>query len=94
MAINQLKAGALLNYVVLGLNALVGLTYTPYMLRMLGQSEYGIYALAASIIAYLSILDMGFGNAVIRYTAKLRAEGKQAEQYKLFGMRSEERRVV
>lgn len=29
MAINQLKTGAILNYVVLGLNALVGLAYTP-----------------------------------------------------------------
>lgn len=86
MAVNQLKAGAALNYVILGLNAITGLLYTPYMLRMLGQSEYGIYSLAASIIAYLSMLDFGFGNAVIRYTAKYRAEGKTEEQYELFGM--------
>lgn len=83
---NQLKAGATLNYVILGLNAVVGLTYTPYMLRCLGQSEYGIYSLATAIIAYLSMLDLGFGNAVIRYTSKLRAEGKTEEQYSLFGM--------
>ena len=83
---NQLKAGAVLNYVILGLNAITGLLYTPYMLRMLGQSEYGIYSLAASLIAYLSMLDFGFGNAVIRYTAKYRAEGKKEEQYELFGM--------
>lgn len=86
MAVNQLKAGALLNYVVLGLNALVGIAYTPYMLRMMGQSEFGIYSLAATVIAYLSILDLGFGNAVIRYTAKFRAEGKAEEQYSMFGM--------
>lgn len=86
MAINQLKAGAFLNYVILGLNAITGLAYTPFMLRMLGQNEYGIYSLAASVIAYLSILDFGFGNAVIRYTAKLKAENKTNEQYSLFGM--------
>lgn len=86
MPVNQLKAGAALNYVILGLNAVTGLLYTPYMLRMLGQSEYGIYSLAASVIAYLSMLDFGFGNAVIRYTAKYRAEGKKEEQYELFGM--------
>lgn len=83
---NQLKAGAVLNYVILGLNAIVGLTYTPYMLRCLGQSEFGIYSLASAIIAYLSMLDLGFGNAVIRYTAKFRAEGKTEKQYSLFGM--------
>ncbi len=83
---NQLKAGAVLNYVVLGLNSLVGLVYTPFMLRMLGQSEYGLYSLAASVIAYLSMLDLGFGDAVIRYTAKFKAEGKKEEQYEMFGL--------
>ena len=83
---NQLKAGAALNYISIMLNMVVGLIYTPYMLRMLGQSEYGLYSLAASIIAYLTVLDLGFGNAIIRYTAKYRAEGKQKEQEEMFGM--------
>lgn len=86
MAVNQLKAGAALNYVVLGLSNLVGLLYTPYMLRMMGQSEYGLYSLVASVIAYLTIMDFGFGNAIVRYTAKFRAEGKYQEQYSMFGM--------
>ena len=83
---NQLKAGAVLNYVSIIMNMVVGLIYTPYMLRMLGQSEYGLYSLAASIIAYLTVLDLGFGNAIVRYTAKFRAEGKQREQEEMFGM--------
>lgn len=65
---------------------IVGLVYTPYMLRMLGKSEFGLYSLAASVIAYLTVLDLGFGNAVIRYTAKFRAEGKIHEQEEMFGM--------
>ena len=83
---NQLKAGAALNYVVILLNIAVGLLYTPYMLRMMGQSEYGLYSLVASVIAYLTVLDLGLGNAVIRYTAKFKAEGKTKEQYEMFGM--------
>ncbi|MEY8687642.1 oligosaccharide flippase family protein [Bacteroides sp. AN502(2024)] len=83
---NQLKAGVILNYVVIILNTLVGLLYTPYMLRMMGQNEYGLYSLVASIIAYLTVLDFGFGNAIIRYTAKFRAENKLQEQYEMFGM--------
>lgn len=86
MMTNQLKAGATLNYVVIILNTLVGLLYTPYMLRMLGQSEYGLYSLVASVISYLTVLDLGLGNAIIRYTAKFRAEGKSREQYDMFGM--------
>lgn len=86
MLVNQLKAGVVLNYVVIFLNTVVGLLYTPYMLRMMGQSEYGLYSLVASVIAYLTVLDLGFGNAIVRYTAKFRAEKKTEEQYEMFGM--------
>lgn len=86
MPVNQLKAGVVLNYVVIILNTIVGLLYTPYMLRMMGQSEYGLYSLVASVIAYLTVLDLGFGNAIVRYTAKFRAEKKTEEQYEMFGM--------
>ena len=82
----ELKAGAVLNYAVILLNNLLGLLYMPYMLRMLGQSEFGLYSLVASVIAYLTVLDLGFTNAVIRYTAKFRAEGKVREQQEMFGM--------
>lgn len=83
---NQLKVGVALNYIVILLNIAVGLLYTPYMLRMMGQSEYGLYSLVASVIAYLTVLDLGFGNAIVRYTAKFRAEGRTKEQYEMFGM--------
>ena len=76
----------MLNYVIIALNTLVGLAYTPYMLRCLGQNEYGLYSLVSSVIAYLTILDFGFGNAIIRYTAKFRAENKTQEQWEMFGM--------
>lgn len=56
------------------------------MLRMLGQSEYGLYSLVGSVISYLTVLDLGFGNAIIRYTSKFRTENKVDEQYSMFGM--------
>ena len=86
MKFNQLKAGAALNYAIIILNAAIGLLYTPYMLHKLGQSEYGLFSLVSSVISYLTLMDFGFGNAVVRYTAKYRAEGKTDEQYYLFGM--------
>ncbi|SIR44228.1 oligosaccharide flippase family protein [Pontibacter lucknowensis] len=86
MAINQLKAGALLSYASIGINNIVGLLFTPFMLRMLGKSEFGLYSLVASVVAYLTVLDLGLGNAVVRYTAKYRAQNRQQEQYSLFGM--------
>lgn len=83
---NQIKIGAVLNYVIIALQTLVGLLYTPFLIKMLGPSEYGLYSLAISLIGYITIMDFGFGNAIIRYTAKFRAEGKIREQYEMFGM--------
>ena len=82
---NQLRRGTIYSYVAIFVKLIVSLTYTPYMLRMMGASEYGIYSLAASIVSYLTVLDLGFGNAIIRYTAKYRAEGKVKEQEEMFG---------
>lgn len=82
----QRKSGAILSYVSIGVNTLIQVLYTPLLIRMLGQSEYGLYSLVASIIGYLTVLDLGFGNAIIVYTAKYRAQGKFEEEKKLHGM--------
>lgn len=86
MSKSQLKAGAFLSYLSIVLNNIVGLIYLPFMLRMMGQNEYGLYSLVASVVSYLTVLDLGFANAIVRYTAKYRAENKIEEQYELFGM--------
>lgn len=83
---NQLKVGAILSYLLIILNNIIGLLYTPFMLRMMGPNEYGLYSLAASVVAYLTVLDLGFANSIIRYTAKFRVENKQKEQDEMFGM--------
>lgn len=70
MKTNQLKAGALLSYAQIALNVLVGILYTPVMLRLLGKSEYGLYNTVASTISMLSILSLGFNSGYIRYYAK------------------------
>ena len=83
---NQLKTGAAISYLTILISNIIGLLYTPFMLRMMGQQEYGLYSLVASVVAYLTVLDLGFGNALIRYTAKFRAQGEKDKLEKLFGM--------
>lgn len=86
MAKNQIKMGAILSYAVILVNMIVGLVYTPFLVRMLGKNEYGLFSLVSSVISYLTVLDMGFGNAIIIYTARYREKNLKQEQYKLFGM--------
>lgn len=63
----QIKLGVVLQYIQMGLSILISLIYTPFMLKILGQSEYGLYNLAASIISYLSLLSFGFGSSYVRF---------------------------
>lgn len=56
------------------------------MLRLLGQSEYGLYSLIGSVVGYLSILDLGLGNAIVRYTARNRVLGDKDAESNLNGM--------
>ncbi|MGM9616331.1 oligosaccharide flippase family protein [Butyricicoccus sp.] len=73
MKINQVKAGVILSYLQTALNAVISLVYTPIMLRLLGQSEYGVYTLASSMIAYLGLLNFGLSSSYIRYYSKYKS---------------------
>ena len=86
MKVNQVKVGIVLSYAVIVLNMVIGIIYTPLLTKQLGQSEYGLYSLVTTIISYLTILDFGFGNSIIIYTAKYRANKQKKEEQKLHGM--------
>ena len=70
MKVSQIKAGALLSYLSMGLSSVISIFYTPVMLRLLGQSEYGLYSLAYSVVSMLGILSGGFNSAYIRFYLK------------------------
>ncbi len=82
----QRKLGAVLSYVSIIVTTLLQLIYSPFLIKTLGQSEYGLYSLCNSIIGYLTVLDLGFGNAIIVYTAKYRATNNYDAEQKLLGM--------
>lgn len=84
--VNQLRMGALLSYGNILATLIVGLTYTPVMLRLLGQSEYGLYSLIGAVIGYLGVLDLGLGNTIVRYTARNRAVGDKKREAELNGL--------
>lgn len=83
---NERKRGAILSYLSIILSTVVQLVYTPLLIRMLGQSEYGLYSLVSSVIGYLTVLDLGFGNAIVVFTAKYRAKKEYEKEKKLHGM--------
>lgn len=72
----QIKIGALISYAAIGFNIIAGLIYTPWMIDQIGQSNYGLYTLATSVIT-LFVMDFGMGSAVARFISKFRAENSQ-----------------
>lgn len=80
------KIGVILSYVLMIFEVISTLLLTPFIIRTLGQAEYGVYKLSAAITAYLLLLDMGVGNAIIRYIAKYRATGEKSQSEKFLGV--------
>lgn len=67
LQLNQIKAGAILSYLSMGLSTVISLVYTPIMIQRLGDSEFGVYQTVLPIISYLNLLTFGLGSAYIRY---------------------------
>lgn len=86
MKINQRKAGVILSYAGEIVKILVNLIYTPIMLRLLGQSEYGLYQLVYSVVSYLSLLSLGFGSSYLRFYSRYKAQKDEDGVAKLNGM--------
>ena len=86
MAVNQLKAGVVLTYTQMLLSNVISLAYTPVMLRLLGQTEYGLISIAGSLTGYLQLMTFGISNSYIRYHARARASGDSHAEQNLNGL--------
>ena len=82
----QLKIGVILSYASTALHMILSLVYTPVMLRLLGQSEYGLYTLVSSVVSYLSLFSLGFSGAYLRFYSRRNAAGDTEGVAKLNGM--------
>lgn len=70
---NERKIGIVISYLNIILHAVIGFIYVPLLLHYIGKSEYGLYQLIGSFIAYFSIMDFGLTAAVVRFYAKYKA---------------------
>lgn len=81
----QIAAGAVISYLTIGVNVLIGLIYTPWMIRTIGSSNYGLYTLAISVINVFAI-DFGLSSATTRFVAKKVAERDTQGVYDILGI--------
>lgn len=66
--------GVIISYI----NVIIGIGYgffsTPILLKALGKSEYGVYSTIVSLIGYMSIMDFGIHNVLVRYLTKYKVQ--------------------
>lgn len=76
----------MLSYLQMALRLIIGLLYTPVMLQLLGQSEYGLYNTVSSTISMMSVLSLGFNSSYIRYYSQYKAQNDKKSIDKLNGL--------
>lgn len=84
--INQLKAGTLLTYLTMVVSSVIPMLYTPLMLQLLGQDEYGLYSLSSSVTNYLGLLNLGMGSTILRYYMRYLTEGNKLMAERVMGL--------
>ena len=61
------------SWFALGINILVGIFLSPFILHRLGDAAFGIWVLIFSLTGYYGIFDFGIRSSIIRYVSKYTA---------------------
>jgi O-antigen/teichoic acid export membrane protein len=62
-------------YLAIAVEIGIGLVLLPLNLAYLGQAEYGLWMLVGSATIHFSLLDLGYGGAIVKFMAQYRAHG-------------------
>lgn len=81
----QIKIGGIISYLTIGFSIISGLIYTPWMISVIGQSNFGLYTLATSLVTMVTI-DLGLSSAVTRFISKYRAKNDVESIKKFLGV--------
>lgn len=68
----QIIVGSFLNYAVLIMQVVSTIAITPFIISSIGDGTYGVYKIVSSLIAYMGILNFGFGNATIKFLTEIK----------------------
>ena len=67
------------SWFALGVNILVGIFLSPFILHRLGDAAFGIWVLIFSLTGFYGIFDFGIRSSIIRYVSKYTATNDQDE---------------
>ena len=64
-------------FYTLVLTTTLGMFLMPFTVRHLGTAEYGLWMLVASMTSYFTLLDLGYGNGLVRHVADAERGGAE-----------------
>jgi O-antigen/teichoic acid export membrane protein len=67
----------------LGLNIVVGIFLSPYILHRLGDTAFGLWVLIFSVTGYYGLFDLGIRSSVVRFVSKFTATGESSKLNRL-----------
>jgi len=67
----------------LGVNILVGIFLSPFILHRLGNTAYGAWVLVFSVTGYYGLFDLGVRSSIIRYVSTYTAKKDMEGLYRL-----------
>ena len=79
----RLLVGAATNWLAFAATLLVGFFLTPYLVRRIGDGPYGVWAFVESVLAYLTLFDLGIAACVVRFVARFHATGDRDDLNRL-----------
>lgn len=74
MKSKQIILGTILTYMAIAFQMLSMVVTTPFIISRLGDGTYGVYKVVFSVVAYMGVLNFGFGNATVRFLTEIRAK--------------------
>lgn len=83
---SQRKTGMILSYGSSLLLAAVNIFLTPFLIRSLGEVEYGIYQSMASFAGYLVLMNFGTGTVMTRYVSMYLGKGDKKNEKNYIAM--------
>lgn len=81
----KIARGVIISYTIIFVNIVSGLFFTPFLIETLGQTSYGLYTIAISLIT-LFMLDFGLGAAISKYISEYIVKKAYDQIAQLLGM--------
>lgn len=77
---NKRGRGIVLSYIYTALNTVLGIFMSAFIIRILGQIEYGVYQTMTSFLSYIVLFEFGTGTIMTRNISLCAKDGTEKEK--------------